>query len=960
MTERTPSAAPPLAGRLLEQEQLAALLDRAAAGEAQTILIGGSAGVGKTTLVTATTSGRSASVAAGACLPLVSVTVPFMAIRAAMASVPDRGHSRDADTVMAGDESAVPGRFDGWLDDLCARAPVVLVVEDLHWADRFTLDTLMYVSAGPVSRRLAVVLTMRHDELGDGHRLQRWLADTRRLPRFTEVTLDPFDRLETAEQLSGLLGELPHQALVEDVFRRSGGNPLLTRLLAAGLAAHARRVADTIPSNLRSAVLHSWFGLPQQTREVVTILAVGSRPMRPAELSVVAGEDAATLRDHLSTAVAAGVLESARDGTFWFRHPLNAEVLEEAVPVDVRGRWHAAFADLLESGLEAESGADVSAVAEHRYRAGDLTAAYRWALRAASWHDTEGANAESVRMLRRALALREQVNATESVDELLARIRRAAANAGMYEEELRAVDAILTRTSPAAQPGKVAELLVRRAHLHFSTGRAFLDQEDLREAVRLSASDPTSREHALALAVLAEAELWHRNDDGIEHAKVALRIARAAGDDRALTFALSANAVAALSGGDAAAGVRFAKEAVDAGLRSRDWWGCTDAIFWEANCTDTWSTAEPTRAMSSGRERLAKAGAPHAYLAWLASAEAACWLDIGAWQECAARIRETLASDPGVIADVSARLAAARLAVWQGRQREAEQHLARADELFAQRSGFLAFHFDVARAEVRLGARDPEGAYVAALAGLSVPGATADKCEWLVPLAARALADQAEAARDAGDAPSVALSLADELQAAHPAVVRDFGFDAFPSYERQCQALDDLYAAEHSRARAEPDEGDLWAVAADSLESEGLAWECAYACRRGADALLSRGGDRVRGTTLLRRGLTKAEALAAEPLLAELQALALRARVSTRHAVATPDGAASSSVRVTPREREILALLVSGRTYGEIATELVISEKTVSSHVSNLLAKTGTSNRVELAGYADRSHLTAG
>jgi DNA-binding CsgD family transcriptional regulator len=703
--------------------------------------------------------------------------------------------------------------------------------------------------------------------------------------------------------------------------------------------------------------------LPQRTREVVTILAVGSRPMRPSELAVVASEDASALRDHLWTAVDAGVLESGRDGTFWFRHPLNAEVLEEAVPVDVRGRWHAAFADLLESELMDAGGARVSAVAEHRYRAGDLAAAYGWALRAASWHDVEGAHAEGVRMLRRALALREQVDATESVGELLALIRVAAAKGGLHEEELRAVDEILANTSPEAQPGKVAELLVRRTHLHFSTGRAFFEQDDLREAVRLSASQPTSPEHALALAVLAEAESWHGNTDGVERARGALAIAREAGDDRALAFALSANAVAALSSGDAATGLRFAGEALDAGLRARDWWACAGATFWMANCSGTWSSADHTRAMSSGRERLARAGAPHAYLAWIASAEAGCWLAIGAWQECAARLRETLATDPGVLADVSSRLAAARLAAWQGRQREAEQHLARADELFAQRSGFLAFGFDVVRAEVRLGAPDPEGAYLAAMAGINVPDSLPDMCEWLLPLAARALADRAQVARDAGHAPAEALALADELQESHPVALRDFGYTAFPTYERQCRALDELYAAELSRARAESCEGELWVIAADSLGSMSMAWEEAYACRRGAEALLSRGQARAAGSALLRKGLSLAEALAAAPLVGELRALALRARVPIRKAVVTvavETAAADAAIRLTPREREILALLVSGRTYGEIATQLVISEKTVSSHVSNLLAKTGTSNRVELAGYADRSGLTTG
>ncbi len=860
--------------------------------------------------------------------------------------------------MVAGDEAAVPVRFDGWLDGLCATAPVVLVIEDLHWADQFTLDTLRYVLAGPASRRLAVVLTMRHDELDDGHRLQGWLADVCRLPRFTQLTLGPLDRLQTAEQLAGLLGEMPHQVLVEDIFRRSGGNPLLTRLLATGLDPRARRVADTIPSNLRSAVLHSWFGLERRARELVTILAIGSRPMHPAELAVVAREDVAAVGEHLGSAVAAGVLETGRDGTVWFRHPLNAEVLEDAVPADDRGRWHAAFAELLEADGWDGPGAGVSVVAEHLFRAGDWIEAYRWSLQAAARHEAQGEHAERLHMLRRAMALRETVDAAESVDDLLAQLRVAAASAGALEEELQAVDAILARSLPTSQPQRAAELLVRRTHLRFLTGRA-PDQADLREAVRLSASAPSSREHALALAELAQAELWHGDEDGLEHARTALLLARAAHDDRALTFALLANSNAAVSIGDAVTGLRFAEEAVEAGLRSRDWWGCTVAILWRGNCSDIWSSAAHIDGLSSGRELLAGAGAPHPYLAYLASAEALSLLIIGEWRECAARLRASLASYPGILGDVQARLASARLAVWQGRQSEAEQHLARADEVFAETSGSQAFQFEVVRAEVRLGAHDPEGAYLAALAGLGVPGAPPDMGEWLVPLAARALADRAQAIRDAGGSPTGELSRADELQAAHPAALRDSGFTESPAYERTCQALDALYAAELSRTRAEPGEGALWVIAADRLESTHLPWEAAYACRRGAEALLSHDRDRVRGRALLRRGLSRAEALAAEPLIRELQALALRARVPTRHAVPST-GDVTSGIRVTAREREVLALLVSGRTYGEIATELVISEKTVSSHVSNLLAKTGTSNRVELAGYAVRSHLTTG
>lgn len=960
MTEQSWSASSPLVGRQFEQEQFAALLDRAAGGQAQTILIGGSAGVGKTTLVAATTSGRDATVASGGCLPLVSVTVPFMAIRAAVDSVPSVGSTNaDGRTVVAGDEATVPVRFDGWLDQLCEQGPTVLVVEDVHWADQFTLDTLLYVIAGPASRPLAVVLTMRQDELGDGHRLQRWLAGARRFPLLTEVTLDPFDRLETAEQLALILGALPHQALVEDIFTRSGGNPLLIRLLAAGLTPDARHSAATFPSNVRSAVLHSWFGLPPRTRDAVTVLAVGSRPMRPSELAAVAEEDTEGLRSRLLSAVDAGVLESGPDGTFWFRHPLNAEVLGDAVPSRTQERWHARFAELLEAELADDSGAGVSAVAEHRFRAGDLPAAYRWALKAASFHDAEGAHAESVRMLRRGLALHELVHPTETVDDLLERIRLAAASAGMHEAELEAVDALLARTSAESEPGRVAALLVRRNRLLFSTGRAFMGLDDLRLAVRLSTAAPESPEHAMSVAELAMAELWHINKGGIEHARTAMRLALATGDDRALSAALSATAFAAAVSDDTATGRQFAREAFETGLRAGDWWACMSATFWEANCTDLGTSAQHLEVMSSKRGLLAEAGAPHTYIAFLAATEASSWLVNGAWQECSALLRETLASDPGVLGDTRARLVSALLAAWQGRQREAEQHMAHADELFAERSNFLAFEFDAVRAVVRLGAHDAEGAYRAALVGITVPDAAPIMCEWLLPLAARALADRALADRDARDKPTAVLALADELEAAYPRAIRDPGI-AWPAYVDQCAAFDALYAAELSRARAEPAEGDLWVVAADLLRAGGLPWEETYACRRGADALLSHGGDRQVGAALLRRGFGLAEDLRAEPLLQELRALALRARISVRRAVASTAEPAAGAVKVTRREREILALLVSGRTYGEIAAELVISEKTVSSHISNLLAKTGTANRIDLAGYADRSGLVSG
>ena len=76
----------------------------------------------------------------------------------------------------------------------------MLIVDDVQWADRSTLDALMYVIAGPARRRLTVVTTLRAGEVGLGHPLQRWLADIRRLPRTAELLLGPLDRAATASR----------------------------------------------------------------------------------------------------------------------------------------------------------------------------------------------------------------------------------------------------------------------------------------------------------------------------------------------------------------------------------------------------------------------------------------------------------------------------------------------------------------------------------------------------------------------------------------------------------------------------------------------------------------------------------------------------------------------------------------------------------------------------------------
>ena len=148
-----------------------------------------------------------------------------------------------------------------------------------------------------------------------------------------------------------------------------------------------------------------------------------------------------------------------------------------------------------------------------------------------------------------------------------------------------------------------------------------------------------------------------------------------------------------------------------------------------------------------------------------------------------------------------------------------------------------------------------------------------------------------------------------------------------------------MYAAEVARGMASSDESDRWIVAADAFVTGKLPWEEAYARRRAAEALLVRDGDRLRGADQLRRGLALADRLGAAPIASDLRALARRARITLARPTQI-DGDRSPRSALTAREREILSLVVAGRTYGEIARELFISEKTVSTHISHLLDKT--------------------
>ncbi len=968
----TARAASGFVGRTREIARVRSVVDGAQQGRMGPLIVSGDAGVGKTRLVDAAcaqavSESDEVLVLRGVCLPMGASTVPLMPLRTGLRRLPD-GIPRPAL-----DDDARPGGapvvLDEWLEVLCAERPVVLVVDDLHWSDPGSLDVLTYLLAGPPDRRLAVLMTLRRGEVGVGHPMQRWLADVRRMPCLTELSLPTFDRAATRDQLQELLGSPPHESLVSDVHTRSGGNAYLNRLLVEDLSPGERHLGADLPADLRDAVLRPWHRLSARGRELVVAVAVGGEVasgralVRATGLAGVTPSEATSL---LREAVDQGVLDVTADGGHWFHHPLQAEALESGLAGEERRQLHAAFARACEKNLSARGDATsamtrlaaTTHVAEHHARAGNHGQAYLWSLRAADLAAALDDAPAELRLLARLVELRGHVKGVgESRVDLLDRLRRAAARVGEFETELGAVESLLSELDESRHPLMVAELLVRQEHLRFSTGRGFLRIDPLEHAVELSSPFPESWQHPYALAELAHAALWADRTDAFELADTALARARSVGHPRALAYACAAAAMGAEFAGRSG-GLELAARGAESALEAGDWWAFVHASLWEANASGAAAPLKRVRAVEARRRQMEALGAPHPYLAWVSAALAADQLVMGEWRRCTELLRVALGSDPGGLADASSRLSAAHLAVLQGRQHEAEDHLARADELFAETTGFLPFEFDAVRARVRLGAGDAEGAFEAAMAGALSAGVPPTLCEWLCPLAARALGDLADAAREGGQPVEPVLGRLEDLLERFPHVIADLGPES-PAYQARLDGLDALYGGEVARARRSPGAADRWARAAVLLDGE-CPWDAAYAAFREAEAVLTEGErPRREAATLVRRAHALAADLRAESLLSEVRQLARSARIRLDDVGAEPSEPSGSRLKgLTTREGEILEHVVAGRTYGEIARALFVSEKTVSSHVSNLLRKTGASNRYDLARLA--RHRSAG
>src|SRR5512132_292951 len=256
-------SSPTFVGRVEELQVLEAAQVRAADAEPAVVLVGGEAGVGKTRLVAELTARRVADgtrVLAGGCVPVAEGGRPYAPVvevlrgrlaelgadavrglvgpswRALARLLPALGETESTTPIGREGQGRVFELLLGLLGRLGEQAPLVLVVEDLHWADRSTRDLLAFLARNLRRERVLLVVTYRSDETGR-RGLGPYLAELERGGPVDRIELSRFQRWEVVAQLTGILGVAPAADLVDAVFDRSEGNAFFTEELLAAVRA---------------------------------------------------------------------------------------------------------------------------------------------------------------------------------------------------------------------------------------------------------------------------------------------------------------------------------------------------------------------------------------------------------------------------------------------------------------------------------------------------------------------------------------------------------------------------------------------------------------------------------------------------------------------------------------------------------------------------------------------------
>lgn len=978
-----------LVGRDAELTEIASLLGvRSSSGTAESVhaagghhvVLSGDAGVGKTRLLMELRDLALAAdwrVVAGHCLDFGDSALPYLPFSEVLGRLeaelpelvakvtyehPALSRLRPGRRVMGGDaDRGEPGETEGSVDraDLFTAVhalletaaedrPLLVVVEDCHWADQSTRDLLSFLFSRPFDGPVAVVASYRSDDLHRRHPLRRQVAEWTRVRGVERLQLSPLPDDDVRALVALLAPAGLSDRELDAIVGRAEGNAFFVEELvgAAGLGD-----GDSLPLDLADVLLVRLDRLDDHARQAVRVASVAGRKVVHDLLAATSGLEAHQLEEALRKAVEMNVLV-AGDGRYSFRHALLGEAVYDDLLPGERVRLHAEYAAALAEGRATGTAAEL---ARHARLANDLDAALTAAIRAGDEAAAVGGPDEAAQHYQQALELladpaRRQRFAGD-VSKLAVAAAAALTNAGQPHRAAKLLAEQLSQLEDDAPDFCRARLLSARADALFVTEPDEDPLEVSHQAVGLLPEDAGGL-RAKVLAVHARIlSGYGRYDEAQAVGLDALAVA-----ERLDLHELASDVITTLSGLKKAGpkeGLRSAlADAVERAVATGAVHAELRARFFMGRSYQDWAEyADAERWFRSARDAAVAAGLPWTpygfegrwQLAWVKHV-------LGEWDEVLDLTDTSGEHAPPIPA---AMLESIRLLVLAGRG-EPVADRARALRRFWEDEGSVAIHSVAAELAEAARADDPHAVIDVYRDVVGVLGRIWH--EWfsarirLAATTAGAIADRMPRLSAAERA--AYLEEVERLLEEGHTVLQKYA-DPSGHWGPEGRAWMKRLDAETLRARwlagvdAPPLDAlvDTWRDAEQLFADFGHVHELA-AVRVTLAGILRATGDPAGAREVGDLAREAARRLGATPLMEELKALG--------SAPARSDGPSDA---LTAREAEILALVAEGRSNGEIGKQLFISAKTVSVHVSNILGKLGAAGRTEAAAIARRRGL---
>lgn len=933
-----------LVGRAAEMAVLGELLDQTASGAGRVVLVEGEPGIGKTRLVEAAAHSAHAKgfeVFVGAAEELER-TRPFRAVVDALSiarnsSDPDRasigeilaGNGSDRGTSAAQSTDLQFRTLDaivGLVEQMAVRGPVLLTLEDLHWADAATLLVVRSVGRLTAQLPLVVVLTLRPSP--HHPRLDR-LLETLLEEGADLIHLEAISDEAVAQLLTDTLEATPGPELLEEV-ERAGGNPLFILELVQALLnedeieisqGRAEVRHGGLSPNLRLTILRTLSFLPGQTLEDLKLASTLGSAFSVHDLSCISGRSMGDLLGSLEEAERAGLLNDI-DGRLAFRHELIREAIYEEMPLAVRKALHRESARLL-----AEAGAPADQVAAHMWlgaERGDHEAV-EWLRRSAGISAATAPNV-AVELLERALELLEPSDASR--DGVRAELLFPMWRSGRGAEAESLARELLAHTQPPIVEAEVRRGLSRALVLRGCGAEA----AELAEVATRDDRLP-EEERASFLAIAAHGRALAGD---LDRARAAAEVAVDAGTrlnvDYAVSLGLSTLSWVALGRGFVDEAVRLAERSAAEAARSGMATHITSNLYLGIALTNADRMDEAEEALQAGL-RLAEDMGAASLFGYYHTSLGGRHFASGDWDDAVAELEAAVVAAIEVDALGALPWAhglLANIAISRDELAEARRRLDEADRMLQRSESRIGTEW-LLLARARLS--EPNGEEADAITYMVAAWRATSALQWTAAgrLIGPELVRLALSQGDRGRARSV-------TEDAEDAAMRSNA----PTAEGAAMRCRGLLA----------EDSEVLMGAVDVYRNGPRSVDLALACED-AGLALARAGRGSQALPLLGEALETYEAVGA---IRE----AARVRAALRHSGA-PRGRRGRRRRptsgwgsLTATEADVVRLAVEGSTNSQIGRRLFISPRTVQTHLAHVFAKLGLSSRVELAAEAAR------